>query len=375
MNRTWILTLATALLLAVTAAPAHAGWSFLVNLDGFQETPAVASEHSGFCVAVLSDDETELTINCNHDVDNPIVAHIHVGPPGVAGPPDLPFTDPTSPITQTFMLTPEQAADALSGNLYVNVHTPENPGGEIRGQLRPVPPFFGQTMEIELAGAQEVPPVVTDGRGRCQIVLAEDESTLDVTCVHNLDDANAAHIHLEERGVDGDIVVDLGDGSSPIRQTIDLTLPENNMLLNALRAGELYVNVHTPANTEGEIRGQIDACFSGGNTLCLQDNRFRVQVDFETPMGDEGFGHAVPQQANSGSFWFFTPDNLEILIKVLDGCDINDHFWVFFSATTNVGFSVTVTDTLTGEIQSYSNPVGDIAEPVADVSAFETCTP
>ena len=115
MNRTWILTLAAALLLAVTAAPAHAGWSFLVNLDGFQETPPVVSEHSGFCVAVLSDDETELAINCNHDVDNPIAAHIHVGPPGVAGPPDLPFDDPTSPLTETFLLTPEQAADALAG--------------------------------------------------------------------------------------------------------------------------------------------------------------------------------------------------------------------------------------------------------------------
>lgn len=371
MNRTWILTLAAALLLAVTAAPAHAGWSFLVNLDGFQETPPVLTDHSGFCVAVLSDDETELTINCNHDIPNPTVAHIHVGPPGVAGPPDLPFDDPNSPITQTFLLTPEQAADALSGNLYVNVHTLANPPGEIRGQLRPVPPFFGSAMEIELSGDQVVPSVATGDRGRCLVALSEDETQLHVACVHDVEGVVAASIRQGDRGANGPVVVDLGAGVSPIRETIDLTAPENLGLLNALRGGDLFIDIETAAGAV--IRGQFDACFSGGNTLCLQDNRFRVLVDFETPQGDEGFGHAVPQQANSGSFWFFTPDNLEVLIKVLDGCAINDHFWVFFSATTNVGFTVTVTDMLTGEIQAYTNPVGNIADPVADVSAFATC--
>jgi hypothetical protein len=50
----------------------------------------------------------------------------------------------------------------------------------------------------------------------------------------------------------------------------------------------------------------------------------------------------------AGLFWFFSSDNPELLIKVLNGCALNDRFWVFFSAGTDVGLTLTVTDTVTG---------------------------
>ena len=73
---------------------------------------------------------------------------------------------------------------------------------------------------------------------------------------------------------------------------------------------------------------------------------------------------------NSGLLWFFDPDNWELLVKVLDGCAVNGHFWVFAAATTDVGTTLTVTDTVTGAIRTYGNPLGQAAAPIQDTQAF-----
>jgi hypothetical protein len=71
-----------------------------------------------------------------------------------------------------------------------------------------------------------------------------------------------------------------------------------------------------------------------------------------------------------GLFWFFGATNPEMLIKIIDGCTVNDQFWVFYAATTNVGFSVVVTDTLTGHQKTYRNPDVTAAPPVQDTAAL-----
>jgi hypothetical protein len=50
----------------------------------------------------------------------------------------LPFANPASPIKGTATLTDQQKADLMAGKWYANIHTRQNPGGEIRGQMRPV---------------------------------------------------------------------------------------------------------------------------------------------------------------------------------------------------------------------------------------------
>jgi hypothetical protein len=71
-----------------------------------------------------------------------------------------------------------------------------------------------------------------------------------------------------------------------------------------------------------------------------------------------------------GLFWFFGPDNPEMLVKVLNGCSVNGKFWVFSSAGTNVGLTTTVTDTLTGHLKVYANPDLTPAAPVQDTGAL-----
>jgi hypothetical protein len=115
----------------------------------------------------------------------------------------------------------------------------------------------------------------------------------------------------------------------------------------------------------------VGPCVADAHTLCLLGGRFRVQVAWEKTDGETGQASVVPGASdNSGVLWFFNEDNWEMLIKVLDGCAVTDHYWVFFAATTNVQFVVTVTDTQTGAVKTYVNPQGTSADAVTDTNAL-----
>ena len=81
----------------------------------------------------------------------------------------------------------------------------------------------------------------------------------------------------------------------------------------------------------------------------------------------------IGRRKDSGLFWFFDAGNWEMLVKVLDGCAFNNHFWVFSAATTNVGYTLRVIDTETGAVAEYSNPLGTSAAALTDTNAFASC--
>ena len=117
-------------------------------------------------------------------------------------------------------------------------------------------------------------------------------------------------------------------------------------------------------------------CRSTGAATCLQDARYEVTVDWWTADGQSGAGQAASVgTSDSALFWFFNSTNWELLIKVLDGCAVNDRHWVFGAATTDVGYRVTVTDTEAGSVREYRNEPGQAAQAIADVAAFdEACS-
>ena len=80
----------------------------------------------------------------------------------------------------------------------------------------------------------------------------------------------------------------------------------------------------------------------------------------------------MPLTADSGYFWFFDSSNVELIVKVLEGCSTNNHRWVFASGLTNVLVSITATDIVTGTTRVYTNPQGTAFAPIQDTSAF-TC--
>jgi CSLREA domain-containing protein len=115
------------------------------------------------------------------------------------------------------------------------------------------------------------------------------------------------------------------------------------------------------------------ACVNDGQRLCLLDGRFAVSVDFATAQGASGAGRADLLSDESGTFWFFRPENRELFVKVLDACTQFDRFWVFASGLTNVAVTLTVVDTATGETKVYENPQGEAFAPQLDTDAFATC--
>ncbi len=124
-------------------------------------------------------------------------------------------------------------------------------------------------------------------------------------------------------------------------------------------------------------------CVASSSVLCIDDKpgdkRFAVHTTVNTAEDGGLHGPAADIALASlgidqgGIFWFFAANNPEMLIKVLNGCSLGGHYWVFFAALTNVGFSVTVTDTQTGNFKTYSNPDQTTAQPVQDTAALP-CT-
>ena len=125
----------------------------------------------------------------------------------------------------------------------------------------------------------------------------------------------------------------------------------------------------------GEVEGG-PTCVETPTALCLQGDRFRVEVEWRDFIGTTGNAEVVPTNAapeDSGLLTFFDPANWEMLVKVLDGCDVNDRIWVFAAAVTNVEYTLKVTDTVSGEIKEYFNPLGTSADATTDTDAFASC--
>ncbi|HVS62314.1 MAG TPA: Calx-beta domain-containing protein [Thermoanaerobaculia bacterium] len=111
-------------------------------------------------------------------------------------------------------------------------------------------------------------------------------------------------------------------------------------------------------------------CVVSKTTLCLQDERFRVTTEWTDFENATSSGQARALTTDTGFFWFFDEDNIEIVVKVLDACAFANRYWVFAGGLTNVGVELRVTDTDTGVTQSYSNPLGSAFTPILDVDAF-----
>ncbi len=86
--------------------------------------------------------------------------------------------------------------------------------------------------------------------------------------------------------------------------------------------------------------------------------------------GSSGPATPLMESDESLKFSFFTPENLELLLKIIDGCSYNGHYWVFFSGLTNVGVSLRITDMSNGAVYSYDNPPGTTLVPALDIQAL-----
>ncbi|MEM9558051.1 MAG: hypothetical protein AAGC60_27590 [Acidobacteriota bacterium] len=156
-----------------------------------------------------------------------------------------------------------------------------------------------------------------------------------------------------------------------------------SLALDRLVPGRSYVVTAWWHALEGSLDGDPDDTERVGLTIDLEvpdvtevilRDRFRVRVDWRDFNGNTGSAKAASAGTDdSGIFWFFDADNWELLVKVLDGCGLNGHYWIFAAATTNVQYTLVVEDLLRGSSVVYFNPLGVASPAVTDTSALATC--
>ena len=118
----------------------------------------------------------------------------------------------------------------------------------------------------------------------------------------------------------------------------------------------------------------LQTCDEPGQ-VCLNDDRFKVEVNWRRPSGQTGIGVPDKYTGDSALFWFFNPENIELIVKVLNGCSRpQPAYWVFAGGLTNVEVDVRVTDLDNPtQVRTYSNPQGFPYQPSLDTNAFATC--
>jgi streptogramin lyase len=116
--------------------------------------------------------------------------------------------------------------------------------------------------------------------------------------------------------------------------------------------------------------GVSGACVPDSTALCLSNARFQVRVNWTTSDGRSGAGQAASLTGSAGYFWFFSSDNVEVMVKIVDGRALNSFYWLFAGGLTDANVVVTVTDTRTGAVRTYTNPLGVAFQPIQDTTTF-----
>jgi CHRD domain/Bacterial Ig domain len=250
---------------------------FFGRMNGEYEAPAPQITAAKATVAITVNTTTgviDARVN-GTGFDTATAAHLHDGFAGLNGPVIVGLERDATNLglwrSNGATLTATQITTLQEGGIYANVHTAAAPAGLIRGQI--LPPNV-QLVVTHLSGAQEVPGVTTTGTARASttVNLAGRRLTTHVNTT-GLTTATAAHLHIGARGVAGPVSIGLTSDVAVTRWSAsNVTLTDAQ--LTAWRNGTFYVNVHTPANPGGEVRGQIE--LAGVTPLQFADIQLRV---------------------------------------------------------------------------------------------------
>ena len=110
---------------------------------------------------------------------------------------------------------------------------------------------------------------------------------------------------------------------------------------------------HLPAPRSASELPKVSAktgCVADSSHACSAQDRFRVSLDWSTGATAPTAASVEAITADTAYSWFFDPDNVEVVVKVLDACSQFDQFWVFTSGLTEVGTLLELTDTTTGAV-------------------------
>jgi hypothetical protein len=178
-----------------------------------------------------------------------------------------------------------------AGNIYVNVHTAANPGGEIRGQVTRDDGYMN--MDVRLTSSNVVPPVPTAASG---VAIVRGTYTLDTLYVFatfaNLSSAvTDVRLNAAPLGVANSAATNISNNLAPLIQNdflgVQLIPPTGsaNALINSILSGDVNLQISTATNPNGELRGQIYRYAREGYTFAFSGNQERP-----TPTPSQAYG-------------------------------------------------------------------------------------
>jgi CHRD domain/Secretion system C-terminal sorting domain len=239
---------------------------YTARMFGANEIPAVTTAGFGAASFFLSQNNTKLEYkivvnNLSGAITN---AHLHFGASNRSGSPAYPlaFTATSNVLSGVIDVNAPFVDSLNAGNIYANIHTGANGGGEIRGQVDKN--VIGIGFDALLDGGQEVPAVTTTARG---IVVGSIHHNLDSVTFGLLGTgltATNAHIHGAVTGVAGGVILNPGAMNALIPNFYSATLPITADNITKILRGDSYGNIHSATNTGGEVRGQISTVLLDG---------------------------------------------------------------------------------------------------------------
>ena len=273
--------------------------AYVANLTGSQEVPAVSTPATGLGIFTLSQSQDKLSFRVvfsglSSTLTN---AHFHAGAVGVAGGVVVPLLTLVSGNVLEGEIVPTATflTSLAQGQIYVNIHTTNNGGGEIRGQLFDEGRFVAH--DARLDGAQMVPAVTTTAKG---VAVGRLVGTLDTVKVLvgytglsgpplavNIYNAGAGQANTAAALL-GTVPVVAGTGGNLAGNVISFQLAAPTLtpaIVNMLLAGSVNVVLTTAANPNGEIRGQVVRLAREGYTIALNGAQERPN-----PVATAGYG-------------------------------------------------------------------------------------
>ena len=249
---------------------------FIVSLRGENSVPPVTTDATGTGSLSLSEDRTELDYHITIEGLTPTGAHFHNGAFDGTGPivKTLDFSNSftisgtwsSSDLTEP--LTSELVTELMAGRIYLNIHTADNPEGEIRGNVDGFP--VGVAI---LSGDNVIPPVTTDAQGTGVFVISGGQRQLLYSITVAGLTTTSSHFHGGAVGVNGPVLIPFEMVSNHVDSGFAPGEPPpqelSGSLITELILGNLYVNIHTSAYPEGELRGQLNFDQELGTALFL----------------------------------------------------------------------------------------------------------
>ncbi len=284
---------------------------FTARLSGASEVPAVNTKAKGLVTAVVVGNE--VTINGVFDsLSGPVTnCHFHKGVEGAIGGAFTNFLTSVrgNRIYVKTTLTNAQLSDFMEDSVYFNVHTAANPGGEIRGQMV----FETDYLFTAFAnGAQEVPAITTPATAIGSFMVSRVTGKITYKIVANglSGPITGSHLHFGAVGRSGVVALPLTFVGNTLTGTVDVT----NAIFDSLVNNKLYLNIHTEANMNGEIRGQV---FYAGDGIGFDGLLSGAQ---EIP--------AITTTASGAMYALIRPtlDTLDYAIQVTGLTPTNAHF-------------------------------------------------